>query len=60
MEIIAILIGFLLFVLMMYLLSTTNTKPGLVFMDLFSIPVMQLVSFFLAGFFIDLAAFFKQ
>ena len=47
---------FLLFVLMMYLLSTTATKPNVVFMDLFSIPVMQLVSFFLAGFFIPMAS----
>jgi Na+/proline symporter len=47
---------FLLFVLMMYLLSTTATKPNVVLMDLFSIPVMQLVSFFLAGFFIPMAS----
>jgi Na+/proline symporter len=47
---------FLLFVLMMYLLSTTSTKPELAFMDLFSIPVMQIVSFFLAGFFIPMAS----
>ena len=47
---------FLLFVLMMYLLTTTNTKPGLSFMDLFSIPAMQIISFFLAGFFIPMAS----
>jgi sodium/proline symporter len=47
---------FLLFVLMMYLLSTTGTKPGLAFMDLFSIPASQIVSFFLAGFFIPMAS----
>jgi Na+/proline symporter len=47
---------FLLFVLMMYLLTTTSTKPELIFMDLFKIPVMQLVSFFLAGFFIPMAS----
>jgi Na+/proline symporter len=47
---------FLLFILMMYLLVTTPVKPQLVFMDLFSIPVMQLVSFFLAGFFIPMAS----
>jgi len=47
---------FLLFVLMMYLLTTTNTRPGLVFMDLFSIPAMQIISFFLAGFFIPMAS----
>jgi Na+/proline symporter len=47
---------FLLFVLMMYLLTTTSTKPGLAFMDLFSIPLMQIISFFLAGFFIPMAS----
>lgn len=47
---------FLLFVLMMYLLLTTSTKPGLSFMDLFSIPAMQIISFFLAGFFIPMAS----
>ena len=47
---------FLLFVLMMYLLATTRTKPGLAFMDLFSIPASQIVSFFLAGFFIPMAS----
>ncbi|PID91836.1 MAG: hypothetical protein CSA96_06325 [Bacteroidetes bacterium] len=47
---------FLLFVLMMYLLSTGETKPDLVAADLFSIPAMQLISFFLAGFFIPLAS----
>ncbi len=46
----------LLFVLMMYLLVTTTTKPALVFMDLFSIPAMQIISFFLAGFFIPMAS----
>lgn len=47
---------FLLFILMMYLLITTDTKIGLAFMDLFSIPPKQLVSFFLAGFFIPMAS----
>jgi len=47
---------FLLFVLMMYLLTTTSTKPELAFMDLFSIPAMQIISFFLAGFFIPMAS----
>ncbi len=47
---------FLLFVLMMYLLSTTSTKPDVIFMDLFSIPPMQIISFFLAGFFIPMAS----
>lgn len=47
---------FLLFVLMMYLLSTSATKPEVVFMDLFSLPAMQIISFFLAGFFIPMAS----
>ena len=47
---------FLLFVLMMYLLLTTDTKPQLLFMDLFNTPVKEIVSFFLAGFFIPLAS----
>ncbi|MEN8230568.1 MAG: hypothetical protein ABFS38_20585 [Bacteroidota bacterium] len=47
---------FLLFVLMMYLLITTSTRPGLAFMDLFSIPAGQIISFFLAGFFIPMAS----
>ncbi len=47
---------FLLFVLMMYLLATTSTRPSIAFMDLFSIPAMQIISFFLAGFFIPMAS----
>jgi Na+/proline symporter len=47
---------FLLFVLMIYLLVTTDTRPGLAFMDLFHIPTQQIVSFFLAGFFIPMAS----
>ncbi len=47
---------FLLFILMVYLLMTSATKPKLIFMDLFRIPIVQLVSFFLAGFFIPLAS----
>ena len=46
---------FLLFVLMIYLLIVSETKPKLIFMDLFQIPVKEIVSFFLAGFFIPLA-----
>jgi len=42
--------------LMMYLLTTTSTKPGLVFMDLFHIPAGKIISFFLAGFFIPMAS----
>jgi len=47
---------FLLFVLMMYLLTTSASKPKLAFMDLFSIPASQIISFFLAGFFIPMAS----
>ncbi|MFO7934713.1 MAG: hypothetical protein R6U78_11595 [Bacteroidales bacterium] len=47
---------FLLFVLMIYLLVKTDTKPGLAFMDLFNLPAMQIISFFLAGFFIPMAS----
>jgi Na+/proline symporter len=47
---------FLLFVLMMYLLTTTGTKPELAFRDLFSIPAGKIISFFLAGFFIPMAS----
>ncbi len=47
---------FLLFVLMMYLLFTTDTKPKLAFMDLFETPTKEIISFFLAGFFIPMAS----
>ena len=47
---------FLLFVLMMYLLITTDVRPSLAFRDLFGIPAMQIISFFLAGFFIPMAS----
>jgi Na+/proline symporter len=47
---------FLLFILMIYLLSSSEHKPELVFMDLFSIPAMKIVSYFLAGFFIPMAS----
>lgn len=47
---------FLLFILMVYLLITTHTKPHLAFMDLFNIPAMQIISYFLAGFFIPMAS----
>jgi len=47
---------FLLFVLMMYLLITSDTKPAIAASDLFSIPAGQIISFFLAGFFIPLAS----
>ena len=47
---------FLLFILMVYLLVTSNTKPELAFMDLFRTPVLTIGSFFLAGFFIPMAS----
>ena len=48
---------FLLFVLMIYLLTQPNIhKPELHATDLFQIPTMKLVSFFLAGFFIPMAS----
>lgn len=47
---------FLLFVLMIYLLVTSQTKPTLAVGDLFSIPSQQIISFFLAGFFIPMAS----
>jgi len=47
---------FLLFILMVYLLIKTETKPKLLFMDLFRIPVQEIISFFLAGFFIPMAS----
>ena len=47
---------FLLFVLMVYLLTTSPTKPELAVRDLFSIPAGQIISFFLAGFFIPMAS----
>ena len=47
---------FLLFILMIYLLIVSDTKPPMAFMDLFSIPVMEMASFFLAGFFIPMAS----
>ncbi len=47
---------FLLFILMIYLLIVSDTKPAMAFMDLFSIPVTEMTSFFLAGFFIPMAS----
>ncbi len=47
---------FLLFILMVYLLIETETKPKLIFMDLFRIPLQEIISFFLAGFFIPMAS----
>jgi len=47
---------FLLFILMIYLIVASKTPINISFRDLFSIPVFQLVSFFLAGFFIPMAS----
>jgi len=47
---------FLLFVLMMYLLMATDAKPRLIVGELFAIPVKEIISFFLAGFFIPMAS----
>jgi SSS family solute:Na+ symporter/sodium/proline symporter len=47
---------FLLLILMFYLLISTDTRPHLVFMDLFSIPPFKIISYFLAGFFIPMAS----
>jgi sodium/proline symporter len=47
---------FLLFVLMVYLLVSTDSRPELIFMDLFRIPPMKIISYFLAGFFIPMAS----
>jgi Na+/proline symporter len=47
---------FLLFILMLYLLFTTQSKPELVFMDLFATPAQEIISFFMAGFFIPMAS----
>ncbi len=48
---------FLLFVLMVYLLTQPDIhRPELHAADLFHIPTMKLVSFFLAGFFIPMAS----
>ena len=47
---------FLLFILMVYLLFSTETKPKIIFSELFSIPTMEIINFFLAGFFIPMAS----
>jgi sodium/pantothenate symporter len=46
----------LLLVLMIYLLIVSPTKPHIVFRDLFDIEVKEMISFFLAGFFIPMAS----
>ena len=47
---------FLLFILMIYLLIKSETKPKIEFAELFSIPTKEIVNFFLAGFFIPMAS----
>jgi Na+/proline symporter len=47
---------FLLIILMIFLLIATPIKPKIILMDLFAIPVKEIVSFFLAGFFIPMAS----
>ena len=47
---------FLLFILMIYLLVNTDTKPKIIFADLFNIPTKEIINFFLAGFFIPMAS----
>ncbi|MCK4921073.1 MAG: sodium:solute symporter family protein, partial [Bacteroidales bacterium] len=47
---------FLLFVLMIYLLMTTEVKPNLAFAGLFEIPTSEIINFFIAGFFIPMAS----
>ncbi|MCF8226864.1 MAG: hypothetical protein K9J30_13385 [Bacteroidales bacterium] len=47
---------FLLFILMLFLLATTETKLDIAFGDLFALPAFQIVSYFLAGFFIPMAS----
>ncbi len=47
---------FLLFILMIYLLVNTDTKPKIIFSDLFNIPTKEIINFFLAGFFIPMAS----
>lgn len=47
---------FLLFILMIYLLVTSETKPKIVVGELFSIPTKEIINFFLAGFFIPMAS----
>ena len=47
---------FLLFILMIYLLVTSETKPKIAFGELFSIPTKEIINFFLAGFFIPMAS----
>lgn len=47
---------FLLLILMVYLLITTDIKPHIAAADLFNIPSKEIINFFLAGFFIPMAS----
>lgn len=47
---------FLLFILMIYLLVHTDTKPKIAAADFFNIPTKEIINFFLAGFFIPMAS----
>jgi Na+/proline symporter len=47
---------FLLFILMVYLFFSTETKPKIILSELFSIPTKEIINFFLAGFFIPMAS----
>jgi Na+/proline symporter len=47
---------FLLFILMIYLLVHTETKPKIIVSDFFNIPTKEIINFFLAGFFIPMAS----
>ncbi|MFC2103938.1 sodium:solute symporter [Bacteroidota bacterium] len=47
---------FLLFILMIYLLFNTETKPKIIISDFFNIPIKEIINFFLAGFFIPMAS----
>ena len=47
---------FLLLILMVYLMTTTEIKPHYALSGLFSIPVREIINFFLAGFFIPMAS----
>lgn len=47
---------FLLLILMVFLLVTTDVKPEITVAQFFGIPTMEIVNFFLAGFFIPMAS----
>lgn len=47
---------FLLFMLMLYLLVNTNSRPNIVISELFDIPLTEIVSFFFVGLFTPMAS----